>query len=62
LLIDGPPGIGKTRLLAELAEVARSRNLRVANAACDDLDRYAPMLPLLSSLRAVSRSKIRFGG
>lgn len=52
LLIDGPSGIGKTRLLAELAEMARDGNLLVASAACDELDRYAPMLPLLSALRA----------
>ncbi len=52
LLIEGPPGIGKTRLLAELARLAQSRNLLVARAACDELDRYAPMLPLLSALRS----------
>jgi ATP/maltotriose-dependent transcriptional regulator MalT len=52
LLIDGPPGIGKTRLLAELAELARHRGLVVASAACDELDRHAPMLPLLTALRA----------
>lgn len=52
LLIDGPPGMGKTRLLAELAELARQRELTVAGAACDELDRYAPMLPLLTALRA----------
>jgi hypothetical protein len=52
LLIDGRPGTGKTRLLAEVDEMAQSRNLRVASAACDELDRYVPMLPLLSSLRA----------
>jgi ATP/maltotriose-dependent transcriptional regulator MalT len=52
LLIDGPPGMGKTRLLAELAELARRQNFAVARAACDELDRYAPMLPLLTALRA----------
>lgn len=54
LLIDGPPGIGKTRLLSELADLARERKLVVASAACDKLDRYAPMLPLLTALRAGS--------
>ncbi len=54
LLIEGPPGIGKTRMVAELAELARSRNLPVASAACDELDRHVPMLPLLSALRAGS--------
>ena len=52
LLIDGAPGMGTTRLLAETADLARDRKLAVAGAACDELDRHVPMSPLLTALRA----------
>jgi predicted ATPase len=39
MLIDGPPGIGKTALLAELGRRARSRQLTVLTARGGELER-----------------------
>lgn len=36
LLVEGEPGVGKTRLLAELASLARERGLPVLSAACHE--------------------------
>jgi DNA-binding CsgD family transcriptional regulator len=40
LLVEGVSGIGKTRLLAEAARVARSRGCRVIAARATELDRH----------------------
>ncbi|MEV6604916.1 AAA family ATPase [Kutzneria sp. NPDC051319] len=52
VLVDGPAGIGKTRLLAEIAVHAGEQGLAVARAAAAELDRIAPLSALLRALRA----------
>lgn len=39
LLLEGEPGIGKTRLLAELRTLALARGLKVLNGEADSIDR-----------------------
>ncbi len=41
-LIEGPPGIGKTTLLAEVRRDASERGLRVLHARCSELEREFP--------------------
>jgi ATP/maltotriose-dependent transcriptional regulator MalT len=47
--ITGEPGIGKSRLLAELARQAEDRGLLVLSAQAFESDRYVPMAPLLDA-------------
>src|ERR1700704_5922327 len=46
VLLEGPAGIGKTRLLAEVATTARGAGFAVAELACDE----RPGIPLLTRL------------
>jgi predicted ATPase len=50
VLIEGEPGIGKTRLLAEALGAARSRGLHVLTACAEELERSRPFgfLPAVS--------------
>jgi len=50
LLVDGEPGVGKTRLLAEAAEHARARGFAVAAGAAEELGELAPLAPLAAAL------------
>lgn len=50
LVIDGEGGIGKSRLLDELARTAERRGLRVCAAAADPLERERPFAVLLEAL------------
>src|SRR5262249_19869700 len=52
----GEPGIGKTRLLAELAELARTQGWRVLWGRAYDSDGLPPYLPFLEALRAYVRA------
>ena len=49
LLIDGETGLGKTRLLEELA--ASLVGVRVGRASCAELERHLPYVPLAAALR-----------
>ena len=49
LLIEGEAGLGKTRLLDELA--ARLDGVRVGQASCSELERHLPYVPLAAALR-----------
>jgi predicted ATPase len=49
-LVEGPAGIGKTRLLAEAAQLGRENELVVAAGVCDELDQVTPWGPLLRAL------------
>ena len=41
-LVEGPPGIGKSRLLAEAVKLAADRGLTVATSVADELDQMTP--------------------
>jgi DNA-binding CsgD family transcriptional regulator len=51
LIIEGPPGIGKSRLLLEAAREAEALDMVVASAQATELDRIAPLTTLLMALR-----------
>jgi DNA-binding CsgD family transcriptional regulator/tetratricopeptide (TPR) repeat protein len=53
-VLEGPPGIGKSRLLAHAAAVASDADLIVATGAADELDRMTPWGPLLEALSSTS--------
>ena len=54
LLVAGEPGIGKSRLVADLGEAALARGMRVLVGRCHE-DDYAPALwPWLGVVRALS--------
>jgi len=50
LLVDGEPGVGKSRLLAEAAGHARARGFAVACAAAEELGELVPLAPLVAAL------------
>ena len=52
VLIDGPAGIGKSRLVQDAARLAAGRGFAVAAARSDELDRVTPLGPLIAALRA----------
>ncbi len=49
IVVDGETGVGKTRLLDELA--AGLVGVRVGRAACSPLERHLPYVPLAAALR-----------
>jgi DNA-binding CsgD family transcriptional regulator len=51
LLVDGEPGIGKSRLLRDCAQVAAGRGFSLATGAADQLGQTIPFFPLLTALR-----------
>src|SRR5207244_6402000 len=60
VLVAGEPGIGKTRLVFELAQRARSEGWHVLSGRAYDSDGMPPYFPLAEALRAyvrTSRSK-----
>jgi PAS domain S-box-containing protein len=48
-VVEGEDGVGKSRLLAELA--ARLPGVRLGRGACSELERHLPYVPLASALR-----------
>ena len=50
-LISGDAGVGKTRLVAELACLARSRGFTVLSGRCAEIGDAVPYLPLADALR-----------
>ncbi len=50
-LISGDAGVGKTRLVTELATVARSRGFTVLSGRCAEIGDAVPYLPLADALR-----------
>ena len=68
LVIEGPAGIGKTRLLAEARVRARRAGLRVLSARCSELELEFPFgavrqlfEPLLASAREDERAELLAG-
>ena len=57
--IEGPAGIGKTRLLHELARLARAGApaLRVLHGRCQDFGNVPPYQPFVEALRAVELAR-----
>jgi hypothetical protein len=51
LLVSGDAGVGKTRLLTELADVAADRGFTVLSGRCAELADTVPYLPLADALR-----------
>jgi DNA-binding CsgD family transcriptional regulator/tetratricopeptide (TPR) repeat protein len=52
VVIDGPAGIGKSRLVQHAARLATEQGFIVAAARSDELDQVTPLGPLLAALRA----------
>jgi hypothetical protein len=50
VMVEGPPGIGKTRLLSEACARAADRGLIVVAGSADELDQVTPWAPLLMAL------------
>lgn len=55
VLVAGEPGIGKTRLLAELAGRARADGWQVLTGRAHDTEGMPPYLPFIEALRAAVR-------
>jgi predicted ATPase len=53
-VVEGPAGIGKSRLLAAVAELAAGYGLLVAAGRADELDRVTPWAPLLGAVTSAS--------
>lgn len=51
LVIEGPAGIGKSRLLSAAMVEARAMGLAVATGRATELDRFAPMTTLMTALK-----------
>jgi class 3 adenylate cyclase len=49
--LAGPPGVGKTRLIHELAERARSRGFTVLRGQCQSYGNIPPFQPFLETLQ-----------
>ncbi len=50
-LIGGDAGVGKTRLVSEVGELARARGFMVLSGRCAELGDAVPYLPLADALR-----------
>jgi predicted ATPase len=55
VLVDGDAGVGKTRLLAELADQARRRGVQVLVGGCLEVgDVGLPYVPVIAALRNIA--------
>lgn len=52
VVVEGAPGVGKSRLLAELDEMARRSGFDVVSVRADELDQYAAAAALQSALQS----------
>jgi DNA-binding CsgD family transcriptional regulator len=53
-IVEGAAGMGKSRLLAEAAQMAASRGVLAAAGVSDELDQVTPWAPLLQALSSTS--------
>ncbi|WP_316741479.1 AAA family ATPase [Streptomyces sp. MK7] len=51
LLVEGAPGVGRTRLLQEAVRIGRTEGFDVVRVEADELDQYASRSTLLAALR-----------
>jgi DNA-binding CsgD family transcriptional regulator/tetratricopeptide (TPR) repeat protein len=58
LLISGDAGVGKTRLLTELAARASARGFTVLSGRCAELADSVPYLPLADALRSATSGQL----
>lgn len=56
VVVEGEPGIGKTRLLAEWSGRTRAGGITVLAGRCEELGRALPMQPVIDALTAYLRS------
>jgi hypothetical protein len=54
VIVEGAAGIGKSRLLAEAAQIAAGRQVQVAAGISDELDQVTPWAPLLQALSSTT--------
>ncbi|MET8751036.1 AAA family ATPase [Streptomyces sp. NPDC004667] len=54
--VEGPAGMGRSRILAEAAEAARRRGTRVFEGAADPDEQFVPLGPLLDGLLSTEES------
>jgi hypothetical protein len=54
VMVEGPPGIGKSRLLQEATRLAAEKTMVVASAGGDELDQLTPWGPVLTALTAAT--------
>ncbi|WP_194294116.1 helix-turn-helix transcriptional regulator [Streptomyces sp. RB17] len=57
VVVEGAPGVGKSRLLAELDEMARRSGFDVVSVRADELDQYAAGAALQSALQSSGGSE-----
>src|SRR5262252_10158450 len=55
-LVSGDAGMGKTRLVAELATVAAARGFLVLSGRCAELGDSVPYLPLADALHSAAHT------
>ena len=60
VLIEGEAGIGKTRLLGTVAEVASERGMTVLRGAAHPLERTRPFGPLVDALGVPAGGALQF--
>ncbi|MGV9345668.1 ATP-binding protein [Streptomyces spiralis] len=51
LLVEGAPGVGRTRLLQEAVRIGRTEGFEVVRVQADELDQYASRSALQAALR-----------
>ncbi len=56
-LVSGDAGVGKTRLVAELAKLAGERGFTVLSGRCAEVGDSVPYLPLADALRDATRAQ-----
>lgn len=63
VLIEGEPGIGKSRLLYEVAQYARTHNIPTLTSNCYEIERampYQPVIDLMTrALRSIADTELR---
>ena len=58
LLVSGDAGVGKTRLLTELAVEAAARGFTILSGRCAELAETVPYLPLADALRSAAGDRL----